>query len=97
MDALRKDVFGRFATMKQFENVEHRVIGKLDEVQRQNDVCKDDILTIKKQISSHTWDINELKVQVYELKGSMAEAQSKLNDLHDDYYSRTYDIDIEAL
>jgi hypothetical protein len=27
----------------------------------------------------------------------MTETQAKLNNLHDEFYSRTYDIDIEAL
>jgi hypothetical protein len=34
MDTLRKDIFGRFASAKQFESLEHRVFGKLDEMQR---------------------------------------------------------------
>ena len=97
IDALRKDLFGRFATTKQFETLEHHVTGKLDEMQRQTDVCKDDLFNTKNAISGHNWDINELKTQVYELKSTVAEALSKLNTLQDDFYSRTYDIDIDAL
>ena len=61
MDALRKDVFGRFATAKQFETLEYKVSGKMDEIQRQTDVCKDDIMNMKNSLSAHNWDINELK------------------------------------
>ena len=32
MDALRKELFGRYASVKQFETLEHNVSGKLDEV-----------------------------------------------------------------
>jgi archaellum component FlaC len=69
----------------------------MDEIQRQTDVCKDDIMNMKNSLSAHNWDINELKAQVYELKNHMADVQAKLNNLNDDFYSRTYDIDIEAL
>jgi chromosome segregation ATPase len=73
MDALRKELFGRFASVKQFETLEHNVLGKLDEVQRQTDVCKSELMNTKNSISSHNWDINELKTQVYELKSTFAE------------------------
>ena len=52
---------------------------------------------MKNSISSHNWDINELKTQVYELKGTFSEVYAKLNNLNDEFYSRTYDIDIDAL
>lgn len=54
-------------------------------------------MNTKNSISSHNWDINELKTQVYDLKSSFAEIQAKLNNLNDDFYSRTFDIDIDAL
>jgi hypothetical protein len=54
-------------------------------------------MNLKNFISGHNWDINELKTQVLELKTNMTEVQTKLNNLFDDFYSRTYDIDIEAL
>jgi hypothetical protein len=54
-------------------------------------------MNMKNSLSAHNWDINELKAQVYELKNHMADVQAKLNNLNDDFYSRTYDIDIEAL
>jgi predicted RNase H-like nuclease (RuvC/YqgF family) len=97
MDTLRKELFGRFASVKQFESLEHRLIGKMDEEQRQTDVCRDDILAVKNSISSHNWDINELKTMIFELKDGMAGVQANLKSLEDDYFAKTYDIDIDAL
>ena len=60
-------------------------------------MCKSDLMNMKNSISSHNWDINELKTQVYELKGTFSEVYAKLNNLNDEFYSRTFDIDIDAL
>jgi hypothetical protein len=55
------------------------------------------MIKTKNGISGHNWDINELKTQISELKETYPDTLAKLNSLYDDYHSRTFDIDIEAL
>ncbi len=97
IENLRKDVFARFATSKQFESLDTRIFAKIEDLERQLEQTKEEVITNKHSITSHSWDINDLKAQVHELKINMSDQIAKLGQLHDDYHSHAFDLDIDAL
>jgi chromosome segregation ATPase len=97
IENLRKDVFSRFATTKQFESLDSRVLSKLEDLERQLEQTKEDVTNSKNMQASHSYDINDLKVQVHDLKNQVTDHVAKLNRLHDDYHSHAFDLDIDAL
>ena len=65
VENLRKECYSKFAGSASLEGMESRLMNKFPDFERKLDHLKDEGIVMRNTISAHTWDINEIKAQLF--------------------------------
>jgi hypothetical protein len=65
VDNLRKECYSIFGCSASLERMESRLMNKVPDFERKLEHLKDEGIVMRNTISSHTWDINEIKAQLF--------------------------------
>lgn len=97
IDNLRKECFAKFVGVASLEGMEGRLMNKFPEFERKLDQLKEDGNFFRNHHSTITWDINEIKAQLFDLKSTSSELTSKVDKLIEEAHSIDYQVEIEEL
>lgn len=97
IDNLRKECFAKFVGVASLEGMEGRLMNKFPEFDRKLDQLKEEGNFIRNSYSTITWDINEIKAQLLDLKSTSSELTSKVDKLIEETHSIDYQVEIEEL